>query len=68
MVLQRESVDSLAPPNPCPASVAQETLVADSRAGVSPAQMVERKLLMLLGDGPVPVSLLLTRAPRYLSA
>jgi hypothetical protein len=34
----------------------EETLVADDRAAVSPAQMVERKLLDLLGGGQLPAS------------
>jgi hypothetical protein len=33
-----------------------EALVADDRAGLSPAQQVERKLLYLLGAQPLPVS------------
>jgi len=37
----------------------QETLVVDSRAGLTPAQMVERKLRGLLRGGPLPVSHLL---------
>jgi hypothetical protein len=38
----------------------RETLVTDARAGISPAQMVERKLLDLLGAGQLPVSQLRT--------
>jgi hypothetical protein len=34
----------------------QEMLVPDSRSGVRPAQMVERKVLSLLGGGQLPVS------------
>ncbi len=33
-----------------------ETLIADTRADLSPAQMVERKLLVLLRDKAFPVS------------
>jgi hypothetical protein len=35
---------------------AEEALVADTRAGVSPAEFVERKLAGLLKDNPLPVS------------
>ena len=35
---------------------ATESLVQDARAGLRPAQMVERKLLSLLRSGPVPMS------------
>ncbi len=38
----------------------EETLVADARAGLTPSQMVERKLRGLLRGGPLPVSQLLT--------
>ena len=34
----------------------QETLVNDSRAGLTPAQMVERKLVTLLRSTPLPAS------------
>jgi hypothetical protein len=37
-----------------------ETLITDARAGVTPAQMVERKVLSLLGEGQLPVSWLRT--------
>jgi hypothetical protein len=37
-----------------------ETLVADPRALLSPSQMVERKLIGLLRNGPLPVSQLMT--------
>jgi hypothetical protein len=32
----------------------EETLVADERDGVTPAQMVERRLILLLHDTPLP--------------
>jgi hypothetical protein len=42
----------------------QEALVTDTRAGLTPAQMVERKLVSLLSSTPMPVSQLqATRAP-----
>jgi hypothetical protein len=44
---------------PAPAS-AEEDLVADARAGVTPAEMVERKLASLLKSQPLPVSQLKT--------
>jgi hypothetical protein len=33
-----------------------ESLVTDNRAGLTPAQMVERKLLALLKASPLPMS------------
>jgi hypothetical protein len=39
------------------AVTAPETLVADTRTGVTPAQMVERKLVSLLQGKPLPLSL-----------
>jgi len=38
----------------------EEALVADARAGLTPAQMVERKLASLLKSQPLPVSLMMT--------
>jgi hypothetical protein len=38
----------------------EEDLVADVRATLTPAQMVERKLLSLLKSSPLPVSHLMT--------
>jgi hypothetical protein len=35
----------------------EETLVRDRRAGLSPAQMVERKLIFLLRGNSLPMSL-----------
>ena len=34
----------------------EEALVTDARAGLTPAQMVERKLVALLKTNPLPVS------------
>jgi hypothetical protein len=42
----------------------EELLVQDSRAGITPAQMVERKLIGLLRGKALPVSQLLTAARR----
>lgn len=39
---------------------AEESLVADDRAGLTPSQMVERKLVSLLKTNPLPVSQLST--------
>ena len=36
-------------------SPAEETLVTDARAGLTPAQMVERRLASLLQNGPPPL-------------
>jgi hypothetical protein len=38
----------------------EEDLIADSRASLTPAQMVERKLVFLLKSNPLPVSHLMT--------
>lgn len=40
---------------PRPAAAEEETLVLDARAGLSPSQMVERKLLRLLNGKPLPL-------------
>ncbi len=34
----------------------EEALIADTRAGLTPAQLVERKLMSLLKSNPLPVS------------
>lgn len=44
-------------------SPTEEALVADPRAALTPAQMVERKLASLLKSQPLPVSHMMT-APR----
>jgi hypothetical protein len=41
---------------PSPPRDGDESLVADARAAMTPAQMVERKLVSLLKGGPLPVS------------
>jgi hypothetical protein len=46
------------------AAVPEETLVPDARAGVTPAQMVERKLSSLLRGVALPLSWLLAARPR----
>ncbi len=43
--------------------IAEEVLVADSRAGMTPSQMVERKLVDLLKSNPLLVSQARLRAP-----
>jgi hypothetical protein len=40
-------------PGPCAPEQPEEVLVADARAGLTPADMVERKLLYVLGGAPV---------------
>lgn len=47
-----------------PGPALEEALVADTRANMTPAQMVERKLLLLLRDQPLPVSQRLTTRRR----
>jgi hypothetical protein len=44
-----------------PAPAPEESLVVDARAGLSPSQMVEKKLIGLLRSGPLPVSQMMTR-------
>ena len=44
--------------NVAPPVVAHEELIADARATLRPAEMVERKLLSLLRSAPMPVSML----------
>jgi hypothetical protein len=47
-----------------PKATPHEALVTDARAGLTPAQMVERKLVSLLRSTPLPVSQLQsTRGP-----
>ncbi len=53
------------PHDPHPAALpahvlTEEALVADARAGLTPAQMVERKVASLLKSQPLPVSHLMT--------
>ena len=54
------------PPTEPLASASEEALVTDARAGLTPAQMVERKLVSLLHSAPLPVSQLQTVGPRRL--
>jgi hypothetical protein len=42
----------------------EEVLVRDARAGLSPSQMVERKLLSLLNGRPLPASQVMMSAAR----
>jgi len=42
----------------------EEALVADARAGLTPAQMVERRLMGMLRTVPLPVSQIMTRPGR----
>jgi hypothetical protein len=49
--------DEGTPPGNLPA---EETLVADPRGALTPAQLVERKLGMLLRTGALPVSMVHT--------
>jgi hypothetical protein len=46
--------DVAGPPSPDPEEV--EALITDDRGRLTPAQMVERKLVALLKANPVPVS------------
>jgi hypothetical protein len=43
-------------PDPQVESLPEEALVADTRAALTPAQLVERKLVYLLNANPLPVS------------
>ena len=56
------------PTPPGPPRAAEEVLVSDDRAGVRPAQWVERKLVSLLRTGLLPMSRLESaRPPRDLA-
>ena len=44
--------------------VTEEVMVADVRAGLTPSQMVERKLVSLLKATPLPMSRLQTTGAR----
>jgi hypothetical protein len=46
------------------AAVTEEVMVADVRAGLTPSQMVERKLVSLLKATPLPMSRLQTTGAR----
>jgi hypothetical protein len=39
-----------------PPAVPEEALIADTRAGLTPAEFVERKLIGLLKSNPLPIS------------
>ncbi len=55
-------------PSPRVALVPQEKLVSDDRSGLTPSQMVERKLISLLRSTILPAShLQVSRARRALS-
>jgi hypothetical protein len=51
----RPSLNAVRPPDPAVA-LTDEALVADARAGLTPAQMVEHKLASILKCQPLPVS------------
>ncbi len=52
------------PPTRPDGAIADEVLVTDTPAGQTPAQMVERKLVALLQDAPMPLSMRHTGTPR----
>ncbi len=45
-------------------TIEEEVLVTDPRAGLTPAQVVERKLVALLNSVPLPMSRSETTGPR----
>jgi hypothetical protein len=49
---------------PAAAPALEEMMVADARAGLTPAQMVERKLVCLLKATPLPMSRLQASSAR----
>ena len=52
-------------PRPVVTSLAEEeVLVVDSRAGLTPAQVVERKLCALLNSAPLSMNRMKTTDPR----
>jgi hypothetical protein len=52
------------PASLAPGALAQEVLVSDDRSGLTPAQMVERKLIRMLSNTPLPTSRLSWPGPR----
>jgi hypothetical protein len=59
--VDRQINTSQTPPDP---RAPEEALVSDDRAGVRPAQWVERKLVSLLRTGLLPLSRLESARPR----
>jgi len=57
-----ETAITLVPPTDCLLGGDEESLVVDHRAGMSPRQHVERKLVSMLKSNPLPVSQLLASA------
>jgi hypothetical protein len=55
---------STSQPHPKTHQPSEEVLVPDARAELTPAQMVERKLVSMLRTGAVPVSHLQSNARR----
>jgi hypothetical protein len=68
MTMNREGTVGNLSAEPTPpavvAAAAQEALVSDPRAGLTPAQLVERKLVSLLPGAQLPVSRLQGPGPR----
>jgi hypothetical protein len=56
MIRNQPSTSSRASETRFSPTTSEEALVADIRAGLSPAQMVERKLVSLLKSNALPVS------------
>jgi hypothetical protein len=52
------------PSTPAETASAEEDMVTDDRASLSPAQMVERKLASMLRSTPLPVSRLQEPSPK----
>jgi hypothetical protein len=52
------------PASLAPAGPPQELLVRDDRSGLTPAEMVERKLMRMLNNTPLPTSRLSWPGPR----
>ncbi len=63
--MKSERMTRFLPTRPEPvAPPSEDTLVTDARAGLTPAQLVERKLVSLLPSTPLPVSRLRPTAVR----
>jgi hypothetical protein len=56
--VNEQLMDTLLSPvsEPSILEASEESLVTDARAGLTPSQMVERKLLSLLKSSPLPLS------------
>ncbi len=62
--LLKDDPNQTGPPGPAE-EMAEESLIADARAGLTPAQMVEHKLAALLKSNPLPMSQVMAGSRRF---